>query len=290
MAGLNPDGLGRNRAFDSTEQESLDTDKAVLKDTLVDAARLGDELTIRPNIADKTGSALVLPSGSDSRSHWLVGNNSDPDNFGGVKFEVDGTDADIEAFAKGTGNIPATLNLRAWDEVRFKGAVVPHIEAQQQSSNYWYAAEHDGSDPDTRLDNALANATDGDVVFLENIAYDSARTGSGAISKGVTRKGTNAENGTKLQVEWELSAAGIEIECMTLGSSGQLNPTAGQATIRKMILFGASPEIDVGADYCLITECRGGEVTFQSGTSNGLVDSCLGTSVTDNGTNSIGDT
>jgi hypothetical protein len=50
---------------------------------------------------------------------------------------------------------------------------------------------------------------------------------------------------------------------------------------------GATVTIDTGR--VIVANCDNLSVTFNNGTSDGLVDTCTGTTVTDNGSNTVGD-
>lgn len=77
------------------------------------------ELTLQPETGDGVGSALLLPSGSDDRSHWMAGNSSDPSNFGAVKWEVDGTTANVMSFSKGNEARPTELIHSGFSSIQF---------------------------------------------------------------------------------------------------------------------------------------------------------------------------
>jgi hypothetical protein len=108
------------QVFEDSEHESVNADNAVVgtgtNPPLLENGRVDPELTVRPNGGDLTGSAAIYPSGSDNRSHLLVANDSDYDNYGGVKWEVEGLIADIEAFSKGSGVVPTGLRIAGFSD------------------------------------------------------------------------------------------------------------------------------------------------------------------------------
>lgn len=154
------------------------------------------------------------------------------------------------------------------------------------ATEYHYAGDYDGSDPDTRLDNAISAAASGEMIYLEDATYNSART----ISTEYDIRGINGYtgNGTEITADWTLSAGFSVISHIRL-SDATVSITGNQYRLVHCRLVGTSDEISVGADFALLTHLRDATVTFQSGTSGGLVDASTNVSVTDNGTNTVGD-
>jgi len=152
-----------------------------------------------------------------------------------------------------------------------------------QSQVHEWVAEHDGSDPDTRLDSALSAVPDGGVVHLGNEKYDEDRT----ISKSATLVGTVNTNGTAIAsgTTWTIDNSHTTIERVDV--SGTLALDAFHATLINAGLFGGS--VTVSANQHKIIGCTNGDVTFQSGTNSGIIDACTGVTVTDNGSNTVGD-
>lgn len=152
------------------------------------------------------------------------------------------------------------------------------------SGQIHYAGDYDGSDPDTRLDNAIAAATNNDRIYLEDDSYDASRT----ISKELEIVGISPATfrGPNLTSRWTLSARcsvkGAEIE------SGIEIIAQGVGTFFEDV--SGNGEITVQADRIRVLDSDQVSVTFESGNSGGLVDSCTGVVVTDNdGGNTIGD-
>jgi len=158
------------------------------------------------------------------------------------------------------------------------------VSTEQIGSERHNAGAYDGAGPDARLDNALSAASGGDVIYLENTDYTADRTISTQVSFVGTRvsygnDGTNF-NGS-LTVDGRCNFENVAF-------SGAVTANGKYTTFDNVPLEGGS-SITVAADYVSITRATLGDVTFQSGTSNGIADACRGTSVTDNGSNTIGD-
>lgn len=79
-----------------------------------DSAR--GSLTVQPSGGNGSGSVEIFPSGTSNRSHFLATNNSDPDNFGFVEFEVNGSDAWMHSASKGTGTGPRTFEFQQFPD------------------------------------------------------------------------------------------------------------------------------------------------------------------------------
>jgi len=147
-----------------------------------------------------------------------------------------------------------------------------------------YAGAFAGSDPDTRLDNALSAASTADVIYLENATYNADRTVS---STAVTLRGTDnsINSGTELKASWTFNNP-VCIIGINSGSSATITAEGNNSVIRDCSTTDVTFQGSGGLAYGLL----GGSVTFASGTSGGLVDSCRnGTSATDNGSNTEGD-
>lgn len=154
---------------------------------------------------------------------------------------------------------------------------------EQIGGEYHHAGSYDGADPDTRLGNALSAAANGDVVLLENAAYSTARTfGFDGVLLGsfsVTGSG-----GSRIDAAWTLDSRAHIFRGMTTGN-GSIAVNASNTHISHV----DDADITVSADRAILTGLLGGSVTFESGTSEGVIDSSAATTVTDNGTNTVGD-
>jgi hypothetical protein len=144
-----------------------------------------------------------------------------------------------------------------------------------------YAGAYDGLDPDTRLDTALAAAEAGETVYLEAATYDAART----VAVAVKVVGTNI-SGTSIDAAWTFSENLSRLESVRLNSP--LTITANGFVGTDLWISGTS--VSAEGNGHVFTKCRNGEITFTSGTTNGLADgNYAGITITDNGTNTVGD-
>jgi len=147
------------------------------------------------------------------------------------------------------------------------------------ASDYLYAGEFSGSDQNTRLQNALAAADDGDVIYLESAIYDPI-----TIGKLLTVIGTGYEFSGTVIDGWTLDG-NVNLKQCIIGTNSLEIPSAFSEV--SDVYRG---NITVKADN--VGVIAGGKltVTFQSGTSGGIADSLYdGSSVTDNGNNTVGD-
>jgi len=157
------------------------------------------------------------------------------------------------------------------------------VSTERIGSGRHYAGAFDGADADARLDNALLEASDGDVIYLEKGSYTTNRT----ISKRVTLIGVAdaAGDGAEVSGDWVAEAAYVTFEDIRFTGSVDLTGVGNQ--IRGG--YHSSATVTVDADTVSIRGAYSLSVTFNSGTSTGIVDSCRDVSVTDNGSNTIGD-
>jgi len=141
--------------------------------------------------------------------------------------------------------------------------------------------DFDGSDADTRLDNALAVANEGDTVLLENTTYTQDRSIGvrlKIVGSGSSFNGSSIDSG----VMWTLTGF---VHIYNITGSGTLVLDGTRAAV-------VSPSIIDITVKSVDNRIIGGEdvaVTFESGTSGNIVDSQRGGSVTDNGSNTVGD-
>ena len=164
------------------------------------------------------------------------------------------------------------------------------VSTEELVNDRLYAGAHDGSDPDARLDNTLSTASDGDVIYLENAVYGQDRTINTAVMLcGTFTYGTLETGGTEIveDVTWTLNTRGVQL----LNVSGQVGSEIVLTDRHRLSggYFSSETDITVQGDRAIITEIGFGNVTFESGTADGIIDSCVGTSVIDNGNNFVGD-
>jgi hypothetical protein len=148
-----------------------------------------------------------------------------------------------------------------------------------------YAGTYDGSDADTRLDNALGAASDGDVVYLESTGYQASRT----ISTAVRLIGTNSTfrgfgtfiDGTTWTLDGRLDIAHVGIDN---NGTLQANNTSG---LCHSLQANLSQTVQCDATRVRIVNCGSLDITLQSNTADCVVANNTNTTVTDNGTNNV---
>jgi hypothetical protein len=140
---------------------------------------------------------------------------------------------------------------------------------------------------DSQLDSELTAATDGDRIILGDANFSKNRT----ISKELlfTGSGTGVEGGTDLSgAEWTFDSTARLINIGVADKNTVLTFNDIFSGVYNSRLGGGTTVI-VDAGKFIYANNFVGEVIFQSGVSNGIVDGCVNTAVTDNGTNIVGD-
>jgi len=159
------------------------------------------------------------------------------------------------------------------------------VSTAKLGSERHYAGEYDGGDPDTRLSNAIAAATAGDVLHLESAAYFADRTISKALR--ITGTGTAGDQtvGTRIETaQWTISGRTL-LQRVNTNNGDIIIDQSGAAVVG---LRNSGGSITVNVNGVLLSQLNNADVTFAPGTTGGLVDSSIGTTVTDNGTNTVG--
>jgi len=139
---------------------------------------------------------------------------------------------------------------------------------------------------DAELDDIQSVSSGDATVILGPVDFSDARTFDNRfklIGTGVFA------SGTRLRASWTFNDSAI-VKGLGFVDSGLT--VAFNAVSSKMLgcESAGSTAIDINADDFVYSANSGGSVTFASGTSGGIVDSCSGTSVTDNsGSNTVGD-
>ena len=160
------------------------------------------------------------------------------------------------------------------------------FSTERVNSNYHYAAAYDGQDLDARLDNALSSAQGGDTVMLEP-----GNHGARTISTSLRIIGTGGSIGSMSRINdsWTITQR-CRIDNISLVSKSEVElKLQSDQTVVKSVDGGGSSVISVEADGVIISHVTNGNVIFEQGTADGLVDTSTLVSVTDNGSNTIGD-
>jgi hypothetical protein len=206
------------------------------------------------------------------------------DNSGGtVLLEYDGSTWQYRGPVDMNGeNISGVGTLTATDATISGTVDSGAVNTETIADDYLYTGAFDGSDPDARLDNALNAAVDGETIYLERGVYNANHT----VSNRVTLTGLSTDtSGTKIESTIDLTASNIVLGTVRL--TGTLN-VSGYTCILKDA-FALNGSVNVSGGRFRMYGCHKGNVTFQSGTSSGIVDACSETVVTDNGANTVGD-
>jgi len=260
-------------AIDKLQQ--LDEDEL---DALIELAqaRANSSMTKRDFLkaAGVLGTGAVLGGGAASEltgDAQAAASTTDGDGDIGTPANPEDVYADALAVFDGANN-----QIGSFDET---GIETPSVNTDDVSigpnSEIRFAAD------DAELDTKLSNAADGELIILGNAEFSTNRT----VSNQLTFLGTS-QTGPDISGTWTLNDTQIVLR--GLGISGTIEMDNILCKIKGCNLFEAS--INVNADRCgVVNGCSDGAVTFASGTSGGLADSLIDTSVTDNGSNTVGD-
>lgn len=138
---------------------------------------------------------------------------------------------------------------------------------------------------DAELDTVLSNATKGEWIYLGPNTYSTNRTiGQRGLTFVATGTGSSS---VELSADWTLAATDIVLDGLAI--SGSVTVDGGVCVIQNSNHAFTMGGITVNADEFRFVNNRKGDVTFASGTGGGIVDSCSNTTVTDNGSNTVGD-
>jgi hypothetical protein len=147
---------------------------------------------------------------------------------------------------------------------------------------YYFAGDHDGADPISRLDNAISGSPDGSAIFLEPVEYGSLTlTSTREYRSPIT--GLNASSGIAEGETWTVNNDAM---LRGLDISGTLEINENSCRVRDITLRSNASLVINANDVTVVGVMGGGSVTFASGTSGGeLVATASTLTVTDNGSN-----
>lgn len=203
---------------------------------------------------DTTDAGINLP-GVGTITDWASQLRTNWSNLNDALFEGDDTALDID-------------QLHA-----------PALASPDLNGDYLYAGAFDGADADARLSNAVAELERGQTLYLE----DAGGYGTHTIDVDrvkVVHSGRGSDGAAFTDLTFASSRGHLEAVRGTITITG----TASSATH----IYNAD-SVTVDADLVILSNLFSGEVTFASGTSGGLIDSSVATTVTDNGDNNVGD-
>jgi hypothetical protein len=165
------------------------------------------------------------------------------------------------------------------------------FEARFINDGRLYAGAFPGADPDTRLDNAIASANPGDQITLENKKYSIDRTVAANNSidvRGLSLTGyaRGSQKGTTIDADWDISSGEMLIANVNIPGGSTVTISNGFTSVRATRCLG---DIILAGDNSIVFHISGGgNITFNTGTSGGVVGLTVGSiSVTDKGSNKV---
>jgi hypothetical protein len=169
------------------------------------------------------------------------------------------------------------------DNITNSGTITSEsVDPKFLSDDYLYAGNFSGSDPDTRLTNALSSVNTGQVLQLENAVYTVNQT----IPRRIKLVGTNASAlvaGSRLEsCTWTFGEQ-VTVRDIGLRNSGaRLQGNFERSTITAIHGTG---EIVINNDNVKIFGCHNVSVVLNG--SNSVVSINTGVTVTDNGAQNV---
>ena len=164
------------------------------------------------------------------------------------------------------------------------GLTLPSVETEKMNRNYIYAASKSGGDADARLDAALTDANDGDRIYLEaGKTYATDRTVNTNVM--IMGPGDIFNNSARISGTWTWSNNG-GIYHVALDKGGEIRLDQVCTYFGSNSLSGT---VTVQNDRVRVINHDNIKVTFASGTSSGIADDLTNSSVTDNGSNTVGE-
>ena len=145
-----------------------------------------------------------------------------------------------------------------------------------------------GDSPIERLESALNEATRSSTIVLEPVVYDSDFTldqEDHIFLKGNYPVWGSINRVPRIDGTWTIEALRVGLEGIH-SSGGEIVFESQRSGISGSAFSG---DITFQDDSCFVFETRAASVTFESGTTGGIVDSCSDVAVTDNGDNTMGD-
>jgi hypothetical protein len=240
---------------------------------------------------DSNGNLVIRDANSnavlkydDANTRWELAQDIVPATDGAEQLGA-ASKAFSQLVSNAVGNDGSSLSVD--DDLDLQGAqsVTNARSVRTESATLDGTIRYAGSD--SELDTAVSESVDGDVIYLGNATFSDDRT----LSKRLALIGTAGPfaRGTTIEGAWTLNER-IAIKRIpetreTITLSNRL------CNLRDCGLSSTpSPTVQINANKCSVIGCNAGSVTFASGTTDGLVDACSnGTTVTDNGSNTVGD-
>jgi len=172
-------------------------------------------------------------------------------------------------------NNNSLTNINAIDA---SSATLGSLNTKVIADEWHYAGDYDGADVDTRLDNALSAASNGETIHLEPSAYTSDRT----ISKRLTLVGQNGSaDGTIIDADWTLDGIDMRLSRARVETTGLLTFASDFGSLSDLFITGS---VSITADDVTGSLLTGnGSIAFETGTENGEIGAISGSlSTSDN--------
>ena len=261
---------------------------------------LADEQDAKPHdIGGETHTADTLANLNSKVSDATLDDSADPREPETHAATHEGGSDSLNVFnltgdlvGEGLERVNDTLQVLSsiWDganvvaDVNNTNTTTQTLEAEEVNTERIGSDRHYASN-DSDLDAILTNVSDGDKILLGNSDFEEDRT----FSDRVSIEGIAGENrGTTISGTWTIQSRGGRVDNIGfIGSDGGLVIDTDRVVVSRVRI--GPGVIDVKDDECILSMLVGGSVTFESGTSDGIVDSSTGVSVTDNGNNTVGD-
>jgi hypothetical protein len=191
-------------------------------------------------------------------------------------------------FVNGDGNVAIQDETATETEFTPNGVTTPSVETDAVrtetigAGEHLYAGDFDGVDADARLDNAIAAADGEDVVYLERASYGANRTISTRLNFRGDFSGTELQDAT-----WTINASQASLFGAQL--RGTVEIIVDQPRVHLDRIYDLGNGIAINANHAIVTRCFAATITFASGTEDGVADTNTLSTITDNGSNVVGD-
>ena len=189
-----------------------------------------------------------------------------PDGSIAIQETDSGSDREVALAPDGTFSAPSVETPSLITE----GATI--------DDTYYYAKD------DSELDAVLSDAGGGDNIRLGKSNFSVDRTIDSRLS--FTGPSMNDDPGASISGTWTIDAPNTGFEKIAIKDGGELIISGGSSYVNGIINLG---EITVEADEVMLNAIRRGNVTFATDTEDCIIDTSTGVTVTDNGTNTVGD-
>jgi hypothetical protein len=163
------------------------------------------------------------------------------------------------------------------------------LKTQKIDDDRLYAGVFSGADADARLSNCLSEAKLADTIYLENATYTDSLTVNKPVSLIGSNRATsgtvfnNSGNGGTL----ELTERSTYLSNIRLENSYSIKVSSVRCVLSNIADIGGG--IQVTGNRNTLSMIAFGSVTFSSSSSSNIIDTSTQITVTDNGSNTVGD-